>query len=49
MFPAHNAYHAYDLVLMKAVYPSLQVTVTDAAGKEISLDDLARMANRISD
>ena len=49
MFPAYNAYHAYDLVLMKAIYPSLQVTVTDAVGKEISLEDLTHMANRLSE
>ena len=48
-FHADNAYHAYDLVLMKAIYRSLQVNVIDAAGREISLDEIARLADRLSE
>ena len=48
-FHADNPYHAYDLVLMKAIYHSLQVNVIDAAGNEISLDEIARMADRLSE
>jgi hypothetical protein len=46
-FYADNAYQAYDLVLMKAIYRSMQVTVIDARGNEISLHEIARMAGRL--
>jgi hypothetical protein len=46
-FQAFSASEAYDLVLSKAVYASLQVTVTDEAGKEISLEELSQLAGRL--
>ena len=48
-FQAFSASEAYDLVLSKAVYASLQVTVTDEAGKEISLEELSNLAGRLSE
>ena len=48
-FQAFSASEAYDLVLSKAVYASLEVRVTDEAGKEISLEELSNLAGRLSE
>lgn len=47
-FPASSAAEAYDIVLDKAVYASLQVKVTNNAGQEISLDQLSVLAQSTS-
>lgn len=46
-FQARTASEAYDLVLNKAVYASLEVRVTDEAGEEISLEELSQLAGRL--
>ena len=48
-FRATSAGEAYDLVLSKAVYASLQARVTDENGKEITLEELSRLANRLAE
>ena len=45
-FQAFSASEAYDLVLSKAVYASLQVTVTDEAGKETASKSLVCPSSR---
>ena len=47
-FQARSASEAYDLVLNQAVYASLEVRVTDEAGKE-SLEELSNLAGRLSE
>lgn len=48
-FEANSAAEAYDLVLSKAVYDALEVKVTDEKGKEIGLDELSKLANRLAE
>ena len=48
-FRADSALLAYEIALNKAVYASLEVTITDRQGKEISFEDLHDLARAEAD